>query len=69
MFRRKSIKIVDHPKHTTNLFGTVDEIAGKTLQVLDVSADGKGDCLCVFNSKTGKGLIDVDHRDIWQEMG
>lgn len=48
--------------HTKNLFGPPEEIAGKTLRLIERNAEG--DCLCVFDGKSGTNIVDVDHRDI-----
>jgi hypothetical protein len=57
-----TIKVVAEPKHTTNLFGPISEIAGKELAVMDRNREG--DCLCVFDGRRGQNLVDVDHRDV-----
>jgi hypothetical protein len=57
-----TITVVSEPKHTTNLFGPITEIAGKELAVMDRNREG--DCLCVFDGVRGQNLVDVDHRDI-----
>lgn len=56
------IKVKPTPEHTKNLFGPLDEIAGKTLRLVEVNR--QGDCLCVFEGKAGTNLVDVDHRDL-----
>lgn len=56
------IKVVASPQHTRNLFGPVDEIAGKTLRLIERNSEG--DCLCVFEGKAGTNIVDVDHRDV-----
>ena len=48
--------------HTRNLFGPPEEIAGKTLRLIE--RNDQGDCLCVFDGKAGTNIVDVDHRDI-----
>ena len=65
--QRKFIRVVDQPKHTRNLFGPIEEIAGQKLEVECVNP--LGDALCVFTGKMGKNLVDVDHRDIVPTTG
>jgi hypothetical protein len=48
--------------HTRNLFGPPEEIAGKTLRLIE--RNDQGDCLCVFDGKAGTNIVDIDHRDI-----
>jgi len=49
---------------TENLFGSLKEIAGKNLDVVD--RNPSGDCLCVVKGPDGvaKYLVDVKHPDI-----
>lgn len=59
---RRKIRVVENPKHTRNLFGSIDEIAGKVLEVFEKNEEG--DCMCIFTGSKGQNLVDVDHRDI-----
>lgn len=56
------IKVSPTPQFTKNLFGPIDEIAGKTLRLIE--RNDEGDCLAVFEGKMGTNIVDVDHRDI-----
>jgi hypothetical protein len=56
------ITVVKHPIKTRNLFGPVEEIAGKTLRVLE--RNPQGDCLCLFVGVKGQKIVDVDHSDV-----
>ena len=58
----QTITVKDKPQYTTNLFGPIDEIAGKQLRLLERNRDGH--CLCIFTGRDGQNLIDVDRRDI-----
>ena len=48
--------------NTRNIFGPPEEIAGKTLRLIE--RNDQGDCLCVFDGKSGTHIVDIDHRDI-----
>jgi hypothetical protein len=63
---KRTIRVVDLPAFTTNEFGPTEEIAGKTLEVL--SCNPEGDCLCLFSGRRGTNIVDVDHRDISQNI-
>lgn len=56
------VQVVENPQHTRNIFGPVSEIAGKRLTLLEQNQ--KGDCLCIFEGRMGKNIVDVDRRDI-----
>lgn len=58
----QSVQVVANPQHTRNLFGPVGEIAGKRLKRLERNPEG--DCLCIFEGRMGKNIVDVDRRDI-----
>lgn len=60
-----TVQVVENPKHTTNLFGPLSEIAGKRLRVLE--RNDQGDCLCLFEGSLGTNIVDVDHRDVQQK--
>lgn len=57
-----TVRVVDAPAHTRNLFGPLSEIAGKELELLE--RNERGDCLCLFTGRMGQNICDVDHRDI-----
>lgn len=59
---QQRVLVVKEPKHTKNLFGPIEEIAGQELLLME--RNPQGDCLCVFRGKQGSNLIDVDRRDI-----
>lgn len=59
---RPKVRVVENPQHTRNLFGPIEEIASKELELMERNSEG--DCLCLFNGRLGKNLVDVDHRDI-----
>lgn len=59
---KQTVKVVDNPQYTRNLFGSISEIAGKTLEL--VERNQEGDCMCLFDGVQGRNLVDVDHRDI-----
>ncbi len=61
---KPKIRVVQEPKHTDNMFGPIEEIAGKELEVISKNPDG--DCMCIFKGVKGQNLVDVDHRDIEQ---
>lgn len=52
--------VVSEPQHTRNLFGSVADIAGKQLKVLERNEEG--DCLALLPD--GSNLVDVDGRDV-----
>ena len=54
--------VVPQPQHTRNLFGPIDEVAGKPLRLLE--RNETGDCLCLFTGQLGENIIDIDHRDV-----
>jgi AAA domain len=56
------VTVVAAPVHTRNLFGPIEEVAGKRLEVLE--RNPQGDCLCLFRGIRGVNIVDVDHRDI-----
>jgi hypothetical protein len=56
------VNVVPAPQHTENLFGPIEEVAGKRLQLLERNRDG--DCLCLFRGCRGVNIVDVDRRDI-----
>jgi hypothetical protein len=60
--QKECVRVVGNPQHTRNLFGPIEEIAGKSLAVVDKNPEG--DCLCVFTGRCGTNLVDVDRRDI-----
>ena len=60
--KKAFIQVVAVPKNTTNLFGSIDEIAGTRLELLERNPEG--DCLCLFTGKAGKNIVDVDHTDV-----
>jgi len=66
----KTIKLVDEPKYTINLFDTFESLKDKVLSILEESVDGKS-YLCVVKNSVqdhhGLYLIDVDKRDIKRE--
>lgn len=59
---KQFVQVVTDPKFTRNLFGPIDEIAGKRLEVLE--RNERGDCVCLFVGKLGQNIVDVDHQDI-----
>jgi len=59
-----TVRVVENPQHTKNLFGPISEIAGKELELME--RNGQGDCLCIFTGRLGTNLVDVDHRDVSQ---
>lgn len=59
--RGNYITLVDNPQYTKNLFGTLEDIKGKPLKVID--ENHHGDCMCLYEGE-GAYLVDVDHRDI-----
>lgn len=56
------ITVVKEPRFTKNMFGSIEDIAGKTLEVLETSHTG--DKLCIMNENGNPYIVDVDHRDI-----
>jgi hypothetical protein len=46
-------------EHTTYLFGSIKEIEGKKLRLIEENKNG--DCLCIFEEKC---LVDVNKKDI-----
>lgn len=60
--KKPTVRVVENPQHTRNLFGPLSEIAGKELDLLERNQDG--DCLCVFTGRLGQNIVDVDHRDV-----
>lgn len=59
---KQKVRVVDNPQFTKNLFGPIEEIAGKELELME--RNRWGDCMCIFRGKLGVNLVDVDHRDI-----
>lgn len=56
------VQVVERPQHTRNLFGPIEEIAGKRLELIE--RNFQGDCLCLFLGVKGTNIVDVDHRDV-----
>jgi len=54
----KWIKIKSKVEHTNYFWGDIKEIEGATFKLIEQNK--QGDCMCYC----GKGLVDVDHRDI-----
>jgi hypothetical protein len=61
---KQKVRVIQNPQHTRNLFGPIEEIAGKELEVLE--RNSQGDCLCLFTGIKGTNIVDVDHRDVFQ---
>lgn len=59
---KRRILVVEKPAFTRNLFGPVEEIAGKKLELLE--RNDNGDCLCLFTGSKGIHIVDVDNRDV-----
>jgi hypothetical protein len=59
---KPTVRVVANPQHTRNLFGPIEEIAGKDLELLE--RNKQGDCLCIFTGRMGTNIVDVDHRDV-----
>ncbi len=60
--QKRYITVVAKPTKTRNLFGPIEEVAGKTLEA--VSINPHGDALCLFKGRAGVNLVDVDHVDV-----
>jgi hypothetical protein len=56
------VQVVERPQHTRNLFGPIEEIAGKRLELIE--RNFQGDCLCLFSGVKGTNIVDVDYRDV-----
>jgi hypothetical protein len=54
--------VVEQPTATRNLFGPLEEIAGRPLFVLDRNEEG--DCLCLFTGSQGQNLVSVQACDV-----
>jgi hypothetical protein len=59
---KRRVVVVREPKNTTNLFGPIEEVAGKELAAMEINF--QGDALCFFKGGKGWNLVDVDHTDI-----
>ena len=55
----RKIKVKDSPQFTDYFWGDISDIIRKHLTLIE--RNQQGDCLCFLE---GKGLVDVDHRDI-----
>lgn len=53
------VRVSEIPLFTRYFWGDISEIAGKELDLIERNKDG--DCMCILH---GKGLVDVDHRDV-----
>jgi len=53
-------------QHTTNLFGSLQDIASSTMRVIEEST-AKDSYMCI--NQAGGYLVDVDKRDIEREIG
>jgi len=56
----KTCKVKAIPTHTSYLFGSIKEIAGKKLHIIEQNK--RGDCLCLNVERNN--LVDVDFKDI-----
>jgi hypothetical protein len=54
----KRVKIKSKVEYTNYVWGDIKEIEDATLKLIEQNK--QGDCMCYC----GKGLVDVDHRDI-----
>lgn len=59
---KPKVLVVENPQYTRNMFGPIEEISGKELELLE--RNNQGDCLCIFKGSKGTNIVDVDHRDI-----
>lgn len=60
--QKRYVTVVAKPTKTRNLFGPIEEVAGKTLEVVNMNPHG--DALCLFKGRAGVNLVDVDHVDV-----